>query len=53
MIQERELAFTTHQRIFWVTQSDFLPETIEYLPIKSGGDMTIALVDLETGNLKL
>tara|TARA_R110000868_G_scaffold18760_3_gene81870 strand:+ start:1011 stop:2909 length:1899 start_codon:yes stop_codon:yes gene_type:complete len=48
-----KLAYNSSKESFWVTQSDFLPETDEYLlTLKSGADMTIALVDLKTGNLK-
>lgn len=48
-----KVAYNSSKESFWVTQSDFLPETDEYLlTLKSGGDMAIALVDLKTGKLK-
>ncbi|MEZ0131622.1 PQQ-binding-like beta-propeller repeat protein, partial [Flavobacterium sp. LBUM151] len=38
---------------FWVIQSDFIPETNEYLlTLREDGNMTIALLDMQTGELK-
>lgn len=48
-----KVAYNSSKESFWVTQSDFLPETDEYLlTLKNGGDMSIALIDMKTGNLK-
>ncbi|NRT12278.1 PQQ-binding-like beta-propeller repeat protein [Flavobacterium sp. 14A] len=48
-----KIAYNSSSESFWVTQSDFLPETDEYLlTLKVDGDMAIALVDLKTGKLK-
>lgn len=48
-----KVVYNSSKESFWVTQSDFLPETDEYLlTLKSGGDMAIALIDMKTGNLK-
>jgi outer membrane protein assembly factor BamB len=48
-----KLVYNSSKEAFWVFQSDFLPETDEYLlTLKSGDDMSIALVDMKTGLLK-
>lgn len=48
-----KVAYNSSKESFWVTQSDFLPETDEYLlTLKNGGDMSIALIDMKTGDLK-
>ncbi|NRT14315.1 outer membrane protein assembly factor BamB [Flavobacterium sp. 28A] len=48
-----KVAYNSSKESFWVTQSDFLPETDEYLlTLKSGGNMAIALIDMKTGDLK-
>lgn len=48
-----KVAYNSSKESFWVTQSDFLPQTDEYLlTLKNGGDMSIALIDMKTGDLK-
>ncbi len=48
-----KVVYNSSKESFWVFQSDFLPETDEYLlTLKTGGDMAIALVDMKTGLLK-
>jgi outer membrane protein assembly factor BamB len=48
-----KIVYNSSKESFWVTQSDFLPQTDEYLlTLKKGDDMAIALLDMKTGNLK-
>ncbi len=48
-----KIVYNSSKESFWVTQSDYLVETDEYLlTLKKGDDMTIALLDMKTGNLK-
>lgn len=48
-----KVVYNSAKESFWVTQSDFIPETNEYLlTLKKGGDMAIALLDMATGELK-
>ncbi|MCC9072666.1 PQQ-like beta-propeller repeat protein [Flavobacterium sp. F-65] len=48
-----KVVYNSSKESFWVTQSDFIPETNEYLlTLKKDGDMAIALLDMTTGELK-
>lgn len=48
-----KVVYNSSKESFWVMQSDFIPETDEYLlTLKKGGDMAIALLDMKTGELK-
>jgi outer membrane protein assembly factor BamB len=48
-----KIAYNSSKESFWVTQSDFLPQTDEYLlTLKKDDNMVIALVDLKSGSLK-
>ncbi|CAM2770682.1 Outer membrane protein assembly factor BamB, contains PQQ-like beta-propeller repeat [Flavobacterium succinicans] len=48
-----KIVYNSSKESFWVMQSDFIPETDEYLlTLKKDGDMTIALLDMKTGELK-
>ncbi|WP_339657788.1 PQQ-binding-like beta-propeller repeat protein [Flavobacterium frigidarium] len=48
-----KIVYNSSSESFWVIQSDFLPETEEYLlTLKVDDDMSIALVDMKTGELK-
>jgi outer membrane protein assembly factor BamB len=48
-----KIVYNSSKESFWVTQSDYLVETDEFLlTLKKGDDMTIALLDMKTGNLK-
>jgi outer membrane protein assembly factor BamB len=48
-----KIVYNSSKESFWVTQSDFLPQTDEYLlTLKKGDDMAIALLDMKTGSLK-
>jgi outer membrane protein assembly factor BamB len=48
-----KIVYNSSKESFWVTQSDFIPETDEYLlTLKKDGDMAIALLDMKTGELK-
>ncbi|RVT78256.1 hypothetical protein EOD40_03180 [Flavobacterium sufflavum] len=48
-----KVVYNSSKESFWVTQSDFIPETDEYLlTLKKDGDMAIALLDMKTGQLK-
>jgi outer membrane protein assembly factor BamB len=48
-----KIVYNSSKESFWVTQSDFIPETNEYLlTLKKGGDMAIALLDMTSGELK-
>lgn len=48
-----KVVYNSSKESFWVVQSDFIPETNEYLlTLKKDGDMTIALLDMKTGELK-
>jgi hypothetical protein len=48
-----KVVYNSAKESFWVTQSDFLPQTDEYLiTLKKGDDMAIALLDMKTGTLK-
>lgn len=48
-----KIVYNSSKESFWVTQSDFIPETDEYLlTLKTDGDMAIALIDMKSGNLK-
>jgi outer membrane protein assembly factor BamB len=48
-----KIVYNSSKESFWVIQSDFIPETDEYLlTLKKDGDMVIALLDMKTGELK-
>ncbi|HEX8576030.1 MAG TPA: PQQ-binding-like beta-propeller repeat protein [Flavobacterium sp.] len=48
-----KIVYNSSKESFWVIQSDFLPETNEYLfTLRNKGIMTIALIDMATGNIK-
>jgi outer membrane protein assembly factor BamB len=48
-----KVVYNSSKESFWVFQSDFIPETNEYLlTLKKDGDMAIALLDMATGELK-
>ena len=48
-----KIVYNSSKESFWVFQSDFIPETNEYLlTLKKDGDMAIALLDMATGELK-
>lgn len=48
-----KIVYNSSSESFWVIQSDFLPETDEYLlTLKVDDDMSIALIDMKTGELK-
>ncbi len=48
-----KVVYNSSKESFWVTQSDFLAETNEYLlTLKSEGNMNIALIDMTTGIIK-
>ena len=48
-----KIVYNSSKESFLVYQSDFIPESDEYLlTLKKGADMTIALLDLKTGTLK-
>ncbi|UTN04985.1 PQQ-binding-like beta-propeller repeat protein [Flavobacterium bizetiae] len=48
-----KVVYNSSKESFWVMQSDFIPETDEYLlTLKKDGDMAIALLDMKTGELK-
>ncbi|WP_428231029.1 PQQ-binding-like beta-propeller repeat protein [Flavobacterium sp.] len=48
-----KIVYNSSKEAFWVFQSDFIPETNEYLlTLKKDGDMAIALLDMATGELK-
>jgi outer membrane protein assembly factor BamB len=48
-----KIVYNSSKESFWVTQSDYLVEIDEFLlTLKKGDDMTIALLDMKTGNLK-
>lgn len=48
-----KIVYNSSKEPFWVIQSDFLPETNEYLlTLREKGDMNIALIDLNTGDIK-
>jgi outer membrane protein assembly factor BamB len=48
-----KIVYNSSKESFWVFQSDFIPETNEYLlTLKKDGDMAIALLDMVTGELK-
>lgn len=48
-----KIVYNSSKESFWVIQSDFIPETDEYLlTLKKDGDMAIALLDMKTGELK-
>jgi outer membrane protein assembly factor BamB len=48
-----KVVYNSSKESFFVTQSDFLPETDEYLlTLKQGDDMAIALLNMKTGTLK-
>ena len=48
-----KIVYNSSKESFWVVQSDFLPETNEYLlTLKEKGNMNIALIDMTTGNIK-
>ncbi|OAZ03501.1 PQQ-binding-like beta-propeller repeat protein [Flavobacterium succinicans] len=48
-----KIVYNSSKESFWVMQSDFIPETDEYLlTLKKDGDMAIALLDMKTGELK-
>ncbi|TDO84149.1 outer membrane protein assembly factor BamB [Flavobacterium chryseum] len=48
-----KIVYNSSKESFFVFQSDFIPETNEYLlTLKKDGDMAIALLDMTTGELK-
>ena len=48
-----KVVYNSSKESFWVKQSDFIPETEEYLlTLKKDGDMAISLFDMKTGELK-
>ena len=48
-----KIVYNSSKESFWVIQSDFLPETNEYLlTLRNKGIMNIALIDMATGNIK-
>ncbi len=48
-----KIVYNSSKESFWVVQSDFLPETNEYLiTVKEKENMNIALIDMTTGNIK-
>ena len=48
-----KIVYNSSKESFWVIQSDFIPESDEYLlTLKKDGDMVIALLDMKTGQLK-
>jgi outer membrane protein assembly factor BamB len=48
-----KVVYNSSNESFWVVQSDFLPETNEYLiTVREKGNMNIALIDMSTGNIK-
>lgn len=48
-----KVVYNSSKEPFFVTQSDFLPDSDEFLlTLKSGDNMAIALLDMKTGNLK-
>ena len=48
-----KVVYNSSKESFFVFQSDFIPETNEYLlTLKKEGDMAIALLDMATGELK-
>ena len=48
-----KVVYNSSKESFFVFQSDFIPETNEYLlTLKKDGDMAIALLDMATGELK-
>lgn len=48
-----KVVYNSSKESFFVFQSDFIPETNEYLlTLKKDGDMAIALLDMTTGELK-
>lgn len=48
-----KVVYNSSKESFFVLQSDFIPETNEYLlTLKKEGDMAIALLDMATGELK-
>ncbi|EJL64248.1 outer membrane protein assembly factor BamB family protein [Flavobacterium sp. CF136] len=48
-----KVVYNSSKESFFVFQSDFIPETNEYLlTLKKEGDMAIALLDMTTGELK-
>ncbi|MDI9873056.1 outer membrane protein assembly factor BamB family protein [Flectobacillus rivi] len=48
-----KLVYNSSKESFWVFQSDFIPESNEYLlTLKIGENMAIALLDMQTGGLK-
>jgi outer membrane protein assembly factor BamB len=51
--QTGKIGYNSSKESFWVIQSDFLPETNEYLmTLREKGKIRIALIDMETGNFK-
>jgi outer membrane protein assembly factor BamB len=48
-----KVVYNSSNESFWVVQSDFLPETNEYLiTVREKGNMNIALIDMSSGNIK-
>lgn len=48
-----KIVYNSSTESFFVFQSDFIPESDEYLlTVKNGDDMNIALLDMKTGTLK-
>ncbi|CAN1552777.1 Pyrrolo-quinoline quinone repeat [Flavobacteriaceae bacterium] len=48
-----KVVYNSSNESFWVVQSDFLPETNEYLiTVREKGNMNIALLDMSTGSIK-
>ena len=48
-----KIVYNSSKEAFWVFQSDFIPETNEYLlTLKKDGEMAVALLDMATGEIK-
>jgi len=48
-----KIVYNSSKESFWVFQSDFIPETNEYLlTLKKDGEMAVALLDMATGEIK-
>jgi outer membrane protein assembly factor BamB len=48
-----KIVYNSSKESFWVVQSDFLPETNEYLlTLREKGEMKIALIDMNSGDIK-
>ncbi len=48
-----KIVYNSSKQPFWIFQSDFIPESDEFLlTMKSAGEVSIALLDMKTGDLK-